>query len=157
MQNFIKSQTRLAFIQYIFQLEFIKSTDKDNIDDFQNYFYNSDIAIIGEKKEFKLKFNKNFLKKLCENYENNFEKKYIIEKLNKYIELDRKFEKWDNVLKSLIFAILSELQQTDEKKIKIIFNDYINIAKSLVTLRETKLMNAIIQKYIDENRSKKIS
>ena len=84
-------------------------------------------------------------------------KKYIIEKLNKYIELDRKFEKWDNVLKSLIFAILSELQQTDEKKIKIIFNDYINIAKSLVTLRETKLMNAIIQKYIDENRSKKIS
>ncbi len=157
MQNFIKSQTRLAFIQYIFQLEFIKSNDKDNIDDFQNYFYNSDIAIIGEKKEFKLKFNKNFLKKLCENYENNFEKKYIIEKLNKYIELDRKFEKWDNVLKSLIFAILSELQQTDEKKIKIIFNDYINIAKSLVTLRETKLMNAIIQKYIDENRSKKIS
>ena len=116
MQNFIKSQTRLAFIQYIFQLEFIKSNDKDNIDDFQNYFYNSDIAIIGEKKEFKLKFNKNFLKKLCENYENNFEKKYIIEKLNKYIELDRKFEKWDNVLKSLIFAILSELQQTDEKK-----------------------------------------
>ncbi len=154
MQNFIKSQTRLAFIQYIFQLEFFKLDKKDNIEDFQNYIYNLNIAVIGEKKEFKLKFNKNFLTKLCENYQKSFEKKNTIIQLNKYIELDRKFEKWDNVLKSLIFAIVSELQHSDEKKTKIIFNDYINIAKSLVSIKEAKLMNAIIQKYIDEKKSK---
>ncbi len=154
MQNFIKSQTRLAFIQYIFQQEFFISNDEESIEDFQNYFYNSNIAIIGENKEFNLKFNKNFLQKLCEDYERNFEKKFIIDKLNKYIDLDRKFEKWNNVLKSLIFAIISELQESEEKYFKIIFNDYINIAKSLVTLKEAKLMNAIIQKYLDENKSK---
>ncbi len=156
MQNFTKSQTRLAFIQYIFQSEFIKIGSNDNIEDFQNYFYNSNISVIGEKKEFKLKFNKNFLKKLCENYINNFEKEDTINILNKFISLDRKFERWNSVLKSLIFALISELQNTDEKHIKIIFNDYINIAKSLVTLKETKLMNAIIQKYLNDKKKARL-
>ena len=65
------------------------------------------------------------------------------------------FEKWDNILKSLIFAIISELIITDEKKIKIVFNDYLNISKSLVSLKETKLINAIIQKYLDKNEISK--
>ena len=51
MQNFIKSQTRLAFIQYIFQSEFLESDSEDNMEDFQKHFYNSDIAIIDQKKE----------------------------------------------------------------------------------------------------------
>ena len=29
-------------------------------------------------------------------------------------------------------------------------NDYINISKTLVTSKETKLLNAIIQKFLDE-------
>ena len=33
MQNFIKSQTRLAFIQYIFQSEFLESDCDDNIEE----------------------------------------------------------------------------------------------------------------------------
>ena len=153
MQNFIKSQTRLAFIQYIFQSEFLELEKNQNIKDFQSYFYNSDISIMGAKKEFKLKFNKNFLNKLCENYSNNFKKKETVEQLNNFIDLKRKFEKWNSVLRSLIFAIISELQNSEQKNFKIIFNDYINISKSLVTSNETKLMNAIIQKYINEKES----
>ena len=150
MQNYTKSQTRLAFVQYIFQTEFLKKNSLDSIEDFEQYFYNSNIAAIGEKKEFKLKFNKNFLKKLSSNYLNNFYKDKLIKKLNKHIELDRKFDKWNTVLQSLIFALISELDITDHNKIKIIFNDYINISKSLVTLKETRLLNAIVQKYLDE-------
>ena len=150
MQNFIKSQTRLAFIQYIFQSEFLESDSEDNIEDFQKHFYNSDIAIIDQKKEFKLKFNKNFLKKLFDNYKTNIDKKNIIKDLDSFVNSDRKFEKWDKILKSLIFAIISELSITDKKKIKIVFNDYLNISKSLVTTKETKLINAIIQRYINK-------
>ena len=150
MQNFIKSQTRLAFIQYIFQSEFLESDCDDNIEDFQKHFYNSDIAIIDQKKEFKLKFNKNFLKKLFDNYKSNIDKKNIIKDLDSFVNSDRKFEKWDKILKSLIFAIISELSITDKKKIKIVFNDYLNISKSLVTTKETKLINAIIQRYINK-------
>ncbi len=150
MQNFIKSQTRLAFIQYIFQSEFLNSEASDNIDDFQKHFYDSNIAIINEKKEFNLKFNKNFLNKLFNNYKNNFDKNIIIKDLNSFIDIDRKFEKWDNTLKSLIFAIISELNITEKNKFKIVFNDYLNISKSLVSIKETKLINAIIQKYLDK-------
>ena len=60
MQNYIKSQTRLAFVQYIFQNEFLKTDSLESIDDFQKHFYDTNISIIDEKKEFKLKFNKNF-------------------------------------------------------------------------------------------------
>ncbi len=152
MQNFTKSQTRLAFIQYIFQSEFEKIETSNSIEEFQKYFYNSNISIIGEKKEFRLRFNKNFLKKLLENYTKNFDKNYIINRLNNYIDSKRKFQNWNTVLKCLIIAIISELQITEEEKNKILLNDYINIAKSLVSLKETKLLNAIIQKYIDEKK-----
>ena len=149
MQNFIRSQTRLAFVQYIFQSEFSNSETNLDIQDFQEHFYNSNIAIIDEKKEFKLKFNKNFLNKLFLNYKKNINKKKLINDLNNIINLNRKFEKWDNILKAIIFAIISEILITDKKKFKIVFDDYLNISKSFVTIKETKLINAIIQKYID--------
>ena len=151
MQNFIKSQTRLAFIQYIFQSEFLNADVFPSIEDFQKHFYNSNIAIMDEKKEFKLKFNKNFLNKLFSSLKNNIDKKNITEDLNGFIDINRRFEKWDNILKSLIFAIITELKITDKNKFKIVLNDYLNISKSLVSQKETKLINAIIQKYIDKN------
>ena len=150
MQNYTKSQTRLAFIQYIFQSEFFSSDNSEHIEDFQKHFYDTNIAIIDEKREIKLKFNKNFLNKLFYSFQKNIDKKNIVEDLNKFIEINRKFEKWDNILKSLIFAIITELTITDKNKIKIVLNDYLNISKSLVSQKETKLINAIIQKYIDK-------
>ena len=151
MQNYTKSQTRLAFVQYIFQNEFLNIGSSENLDDFKKHFYNTNIAIIDEKKEFKLKFNKNFLNRLFASFQNNIEKKIIVEDLNKFIDINRKFEKWDNILKSIIFAIIAELLITEKNKFKIVFNDYLNISKSLVSSKETKLINAIIQKYIDKD------
>ena len=151
MQNYIKSQTRLAFVQYIFQNELLNADYLESIDDFQKHFYDTNIAIIDEKKETKLKFNKNFLNRLFSSFKNNIDKKKITNDLNGFIDINRKFEKWDNVLKSIIFAIIAELLITEKNKLKIVFNDYLNISKSLVSQKETKLINAIIQKYIDKN------
>ena len=110
MQNYTKSQTRLAFVQYIFQNEFLNLDSSESIEDFQKHFYDTNIAIIDEKKEFKLKFNKNFLNKLFSSLKNNIDKKNITENLNGFIDINRRFEKWDNILKSLIFAIITELK-----------------------------------------------
>ena len=155
MQNYTKSQTRLAFVQYIFQNEFLDIDSSQSIEDFQKHFYDTNIAIIDEKKEFKLKFNKNFLNRLFSSFKNNIDKKKTIEDLNSFININRKFEKWDNVLKSIIFAIIAELLITEKNKFKIVFNDYLNISKSFVSQKETKLINAIIQKYIDKNENNK--
>ena len=38
MQNFLKSQTRLAFIQFIFQSEFSLSDKSQSLEDFQEHF-----------------------------------------------------------------------------------------------------------------------
>ena len=151
MQNYTKSQTRLAFVQYIFQNEFLKADSSESIQDFQKHFYDTNIAIIDEKKETKLKFNKNFLNRLFSSFKNNIDKKNITDDLNGFIDINRKFEKWDNVLKSIIFAIIAELLITEKNKFKIVFNDYLNISKSLVSQKETNLINAVIQKYIDKN------
>ena len=155
MQNYIKSQTRLAFVQYIFQNELLSVDSSESIEDFQKHFYNTNIAVIDQEKEFKLKFNQNFLKKLFSSFKNNIDKKVIIEDLNRFIDINRKFEKWDNILKSIIFAIIAELLITEKNKFKIVFNDYLNISKSFVSQKETKLINAIIQKYIDKDATKK--
>ena len=151
MQNYIKSQTRLAFVQYIFQNEFLNTVSSESIDDFQKHFYDTNIAIIDEKREIKLKFNKNFLKRLFLSLKKNIDKKNIIYDLNSLININRKFENWDNILKSIIFAIIAELLITEKNKFKIVFNDYLNISKSLVSQKETKLINAIVQKYIDKD------
>ena len=151
MQNYIKSQTRLAFVQYIFQNELLNADYLESIDDFQKHFYDTNIAIIDEKKETKLKFNKNFLNRLFSSFKNNIDKKNITEDLNAFININRRFEKWDNILKSIIFAIIAELLITEKNKFKIVFNDYLNISKSLVSQKEIKLINAIIQKYVDKN------
>ena len=152
MQNYTKSQTRLAFVQYIFQNEFLNTDSLESIEDFQKHFYNTNIAIIDEgKKEFNLKFNKNFLNRLFLSFKNNIDKKNIIEDLNGFISINRRFEKWDIILKSIIFAIIAELLVTEKNKFKIVFNDYLNISKSLVSQKEVKLVNAIIQKYIDKH------
>ena len=126
MQNYTKSQTRLAFVQYIFQNEFLNADSLESIDDFQKHFYDTNIAIIDEKKEIKLRFNKNFLNRLFSSLKNNIDKKNIIEDLNRFIDINRSFEKWDNIIKSIIFAIIAELLITEKNKFKIVFNDYLN-------------------------------
>ena len=151
MQNYTKSQTRLAFVQYIFQNEFLDTDFLEGIEDFQKHFYDTNIAIIEEKKEIKLKFNKNFLNRLFSSFKINIDKKNITEDLNALININRRFEKWDNILKSIIFAIIAELLISEKNKVKIVLNDYLNISKSLVSQKETNLINAVIQKYIDKN------
>ena len=155
MQNYTKSQTRLAFVQYIFQNEFLNTDSSESIEDFQKHFYDTNIAVIDEKKKFRLKFNKNFLNKLFLSLKKNFDKNNIIDDLNNFIDINRKFEKWDSILKSIMFAIITELKITDKNKFKIVLNDYLNISKSLVSQKETKLINAIIQKYIDKDEINK--
>ena len=155
MQNFVKSQTRLAFVQYIFQCLILNINSIESNKDFQENFYNANIAIMGEKKKFNLKFNKNLFNKLSDIYINQFNQKKIIEQLNDNITIERKFNNWDSIVKSLIYAIIIELNITENNKIKIVINDYLNIAKSLVTSKETNLINATIQNFIDEKKTTK--
>ena len=68
MQNYIKTNTRLVFIQFIFSTFFSNKEVTDDTEDFQNYFYKLSVPSLDKDKEIILDFNKNFFTKLSSSY-----------------------------------------------------------------------------------------
>jgi len=152
MDNKLKSKTRLTNIQLIFQ--HISTNDDIDVirENFDKYYKNSSIENFSSKKKIKFEFNTNFLIKL-----NNYYKEYVnlndyLIKINSFITFDRKFEKWNLINQSIILAAISELTNTEESKLKIVLNDYLNISKKFISLNEVKIINAILDKFINEKK-----
>jgi len=145
MNNKLKSKTRLAAIQLVSQ-HLINNQDIEYIkDDFDKYYRNT---IIDEDSE-KIEYNLIFLSKLI-SYFKTTDLKTLSKEINSNIKFDRKFEKWDNIIQAIILVSISEIRNTSNQKIKIILNDYIEISKSFVNTNETKLINSILDKLINE-------
>ena len=145
MNNKLKSKTRLAAIQLVSQ-HLINNQDIEYIkDDFDKYYRNT---VIDEDSE-KIEYNLNFLSKLI-SYFKKTDFKNLSKEINSKIKFDRKFEKWDNIIQAIILISISEIRNSSKEKIKIILNDYIEISKSFVNINETKLINSILDKLIDE-------
>ena len=147
MNNKIKSKTRLTAIQLVAQ----QLVNKQNIDiikdEFDKYYRNT---IIDDSSE-KIQYNVIFLSKLI-----NYYKKIIFtnisKEINDLIDFNRQFEKWDSINQAIILIAISELRNSDKLKMKIILNDYIELSKSFVSLKETKLINLILDKLINEKK-----
>ena len=147
MDNKIKSKTRLAAIQLVSQ-QLINKQDIELIkEDFDKHYRNT---IINDSKE-KDKYNVNFLSKLI-SFFILIDQKIISKEINNIIKFDRQFENWDTINKAIILVAISELRNSDKERKKIILNDYIEISKSFVSLKETKLINLILDKLINENK-----
>ena len=145
MNNKLKSKTRLAAIQLVSQ-HLINNQDIEYIkDDFDKYYRNT---IIDEGSE-KIEYNLSFLSKLI-SYFKITDFKILSKEVNSKIKFDRKFEKWDNIIQAIILISISEIRNSSKEKIKIILNDYIEISKSFVNINETKLINSILDKLINE-------
>jgi N utilization substance protein B len=143
MDNKLKSKTRLAAIQLVSQ-QLINNQDIKNIkDDFDKYYRNTKI----DKSSEKIEYNINFLSKLV-NYYKKINVKNIFQEINNLITFDRKFEKWDTVNKAILLVAISEFNNSKKIKHKIILNDYLEISKSFVKLKDTKIINAILDKFI---------
>lgn len=145
MNNKLKSKTRLAAIQLVSQ-HLINNQDIEYIkDDFDKYYRNT---IIDEGSE-KIEYNLSFLSKLI-SYFKITDFNTLSKEINSKIKFDRKFEKWDNIIQAIILISISEIRNSSKEKIKIILNDYIEISKSFVNINETKLINSILDKLINE-------
>ena len=145
MNNKLKSKTRLAAIQLVSQ-HLINHQDIEYIkDDFDKYYRNTII----DKDSEKIEYNLIFLSKLI-SYFKTTDFKTLSKEINSKIKFDRTFEKWDNIIQAIILISISEIRNSSKEKIKIILNDYIEISKSFVNINETKLINSILDKLIDE-------
>ena len=147
MDNRLKSKTRLTAIQLVAQ-QLVNHEDIDLIkDDFEKNYRNT---VIDDNND-KIQYNINFLSKLI-NYFKTINFQNLSEEINKIIKFNRKFEKWDTINQAIIIIAISELRNCDKLKMKIILNDYIEISKSFVALKETKLINSILDKLINEKK-----
>ena len=147
MDNKIKSKTRLAAIQLVSQ-QLVNNQDIESVkDDFDMHYRNTVI----DSDLDKIQYNVNFLSKLVDYYK-KVNKQHISAEVNNLINFDREFEKWDTINKAIILVAISELRNSKKEKIKIILNDYIEISKSFVNLQETKLINAILDKMLNEEK-----
>ena len=145
MDNKLKSKTRLAAVQLVSQ-QLINKQDIEIIkDDFDKHYRNTKI----DKSSEKIKYNINFLSKLVKYYKkiniNNLSKE-----INNLITFNRKFEKWDTINKAIMLVAISELKYSKNLKVKIILNDYLEISKLFVNLKDTKIINALLDKFINE-------
>ena len=152
MDNKLKSKTRLTNIQLIFQ--HISTNDDIDVirENFDKYYKNSSIENFSSKKKIKFEFNTNFLIKLKNYYKEYVNLNDYLIKINSFITFDRKFEKWNLINQSIILAAISELKNTEESKLKIVLNDYLNISKKFISLNEVKIINAILDKFINEKK-----
>ena len=143
MNNKLNSKTRLAAIQLVSQ-QLINKQDIEKIkDDFDKYYSNTKI----DKSSEKIEYNISFLSKLVSYYK-KIDVKNVSQEINSLITFDRKFEKWDTVNKAILLVAISELNNSKNIKYKIILNDYLEISKSFVNLKDTKIINAILDKFI---------
>lgn len=143
MDNKLKSKTRLAAIQLVSQ-HLVNDEDIEIIkDDFNKYYRNTIIDTSSEK----IKYNINFLSELV-NYYKKINIKNISQEINKFITFDRKFEKWDTINKAILLVAISELKNSKNIRYKIVLNDYLEISKSFVNLKDTKIINALLDKFI---------
>ena len=152
MQNHIKTETRLAFIQFIFSSLFSDATVEENTNEFENYFYQLSVSSIEQKNEISINFNKNYFKKLANSYDAFIKNNNIIEIINSIIKFDINFENWDQINKSIILSIFSEIEITKKDKVKILLNDYMNISKTLIPKKDLSMINAITDKYLSDKQ-----
>ena len=149
MNNQLKSKTRLTFIQIIFQHLSTKNNVYEIFKTFDLNYKSTFVENFHNKKKIKFEFNSNFLKKLIDYYCNFIESQNYLLLINKFIDFDRKFEKWDIINQSILLAVLSEIKSSNISKVKITLNDYLNISKSFIDQYEIAIINAILDKIIN--------
>ena len=150
MDNLLKSKTRLAFIQIIFENLSTKKNINEIYTNFNINYKNIVVKNFQDKGEIKFEFSSNFLKKLTNFYYDYAKDDNYINLIDKHILFKRKFKKWDFINQSILLAALSELHNIEKNKIKIVINDYLNVGKSFIDDKEIKPINAIIDKVIYE-------
>tara|TARA_B110000495_G_C22783054_1_gene457925 strand:+ start:255 stop:716 length:462 start_codon:yes stop_codon:yes gene_type:complete len=150
MNNRLKSKTRLSFIQIIFQHLATKNDVKEILNIFDKNYKSTFVHNFNNKDKIKFEFNSTFLKKLVVFYSQYIATENYLNSINKHIAFNRKFEKWDMINQSILLAVLSEIKQTEASKIKIIFNDYLNISKFFIGKSDLGFINGVADNIIKD-------
>jgi transcription termination factor NusB len=152
MNNRLKSKTRLSFIQIIFQHLSTKNDVTEIFNIFDKSYKSTFVDNFNNNSKIKFEFNSNFLKKLVNFYLQFISAENYLHSINKHIDFDRKFEKWDIINQSILLAVLSEIKHTEISKIKITFNDYLDVSKFFIGKSDLNFINGVADIVINDFR-----
>lgn len=152
MNNQLKFKTRLSFIQIIFQHLSTGNEINEILTSFNENYKNTVVESFHDKKKIKFEFSSIFLNKLTNFYINYVESENHIKIINSYIDIERKFQKWDIINQSILIGAISELKNSNIDKIKITLNDYLNLSKLFIDKSEVGILNAVLDKLLNDKK-----
>ena len=152
MNNQLKFKTRVSFIQIIFQHLSTGNEINEILTSFNENYKNTVVESFHDKKKIKFEFSSIFLNKLTNFYINYVESENHIKIINSYIDIERKFQKWDIINQSILIGAISELKNSNIDKIKITLNDYLNLSKLFIDKSEVGILNAVLDKLLNDKK-----
>ena len=152
MNNKLKFKTRISFIQIIFQHMSTGNDINEILTSFNKNYKNIIIENFHDKKKIKFEFSSVFLGKLTNFYIDYVKSGNHLGVINSYIDIERKFEKWDIINQSLLIGAISEIKNIEIDKMKISLNDYLNLSKLFINQTEIGILNAVLDKLINDKK-----
>ena len=152
MNNKLKFKTRISFIQIIFQHLSTGNDINEILTSFNKNYKNIIIENFHDKKKIKFEFSSVFLGKLTNFYIDYVKSGNHLGVINSYIDIERKFEKWDIINQSLLIGAISEIKNIEIDKMKISLNDYLNLSKLFISQTEIGILNAVLDKLINDKK-----
>ena len=160
MNNFVsekikmKSNARLAFVQATYMAEFAQNPIEEVLQDFlndrvgrfvieENQFEEEQMLEVGEMdKEYFV----SLVNGLCEH------KADILNSMNVFLKEGRNFEHFDATMRSLLMCAAYELVYTTDVDVKVIIQEYVDLAYAFFSKNEPKVINAILDQIAKEVR-----
>ena len=152
MNNKLKFKTRISFIQIIFQHLSTGNDINEILTSFNKNYKNIIIENFHDKKKIKFEFSSVFLSKLTNFYIDYVKSGNHLNAINRHIDIERKFQKWDIINQSLLIGAISEIKNIEIDKMKISLNDYLNLSKLFISQTEIGILNAVLDKLINDKK-----
>lgn len=149
-KNLSKTLSRLAAVQTCFQSFYDNNSLNITASEFNKYRFKK----LLDNDNIKLDYDKNYFNDIIfyvENFKSNYNSNDFF---SKFLFSKRPYERLDLITKAILIVGSSEILNNKNVNIKIIINDYIEIAKSFLEKPEVSMINAILDNIYESNNKK---
>jgi N utilization substance protein B len=155
MSNFIskkikmKTVARLAAVQATYMVDYGNLPVDEVVKDFVDgkvgrYAINEDLERDIEEPVELSELDTSYFASLVKGVHKN--KEDIEKSIDKYLEKDFTFERFDGTLQALLLCAIYEIIYTHDVDVKVIIKEYVDLAYAFFTKKEPKMVNAILDK-----------
>ncbi|MDR1694395.1 MAG: transcription antitermination factor NusB [Lactobacillaceae bacterium] len=145
----MKTVARLAAVQATYMVDYGNLPVDEVVKDFVDgkvgrYAINEDLERDIEEPVELSELDTSYFASLVKGVHKN--KEDIEKSIDKYLEKDFTFERFDGTLQALLLCAIYEIIYTHDVDVKVIIKEYVDLAYAFFTKKEPKMVNAILDK-----------